>query len=118
MGGVYRQLQAEDYVLGLGAVDAVSGPVAGSLGFLVQQPEGTLVAEMGLGLLLSPQLAAGLAVSKPNEDWSELSARTGVALTQGPVVLGMHYDQTCDGYTLTFRSLSSISKWISSQYRS
>jgi hypothetical protein len=92
MGGVYRQLQAEDYVLGLGAVDAVSGPVAGSLGFLVQQPEGTLVAEMGLGLLLSPQLAAGLAVSKPNEDWSELSARTGVALTQGPVVLGMHYD--------------------------
>ena len=92
MGGVYRHLDDQDYVLGIGAVDAISGPVAGSLGFLIQQPEGTVVAEMGLGLLLSPQLAAGLALSKPNEDWSELSARSGVALLQGPVVFGVHYD--------------------------
>ncbi|MBM65960.1 MAG: hypothetical protein CMH55_06990 [Myxococcales bacterium] len=92
MGGAFRQLDKGDYTLGLGAVDAVSGPVAGSLGLLVSQPDGSLIGETGLGLLLSPQLAAGLAVVKPNEDWSHLSARTGVALVQGPMIFGVHYD--------------------------
>ena len=95
MGGVYRQLGHDGYTLGFGAVDATSGPVAGSLGLLIQQPDGGVVVDSGFGLLLSPQLAAGLAFVKPNtdrSDWSDLSARTGALLLQGPMRFGIHYD--------------------------
>lgn len=99
MGGAFRQIEDGSYTLGIGAVDAVSGPVAGSLGLLVQQPDGGLIGETGLGLLLSPQLAAGMAVIKPNDDWSDLSARTGVALIQGPIIFGVHYDFSVEALT-------------------
>lgn len=92
MGGVQRQLTNSDYRLALGAVDPVSGPVAGSLGLLVDRPKGDLLGELAVGMRISPQLAAGLGVVRPGTDWSRVSGRSGLALVQGRTLLGLHYD--------------------------